>query len=511
MNANVLARFLPALTRDPARAVLTWRGAPVSCARLLERTRRIAAHLRATGLRPGDRIAVQVEKSPENVALYLAALQTGAIYLPLNTGYTTAELDYFLSDAEPRVVVADPSAETALAPLAARIGAHLTTLDAAGSGRLADAAEAAAPDPAIAQAAPDDIAAILYTSGTTGRSKGAMLSHDNLASNTDALLRAWDFNADDVLIHALPLFHTHGLFVALNMTLAAGARAHLLPKFDAEEVLGLMPSSTVLMGVPTFYARLLAHPGLTREATAAMRLFVSGSAPLMAETHRAFTDRTGHAILERYGMTETCMNISNPLHGERRPGAVGLPLPGIEARITDDDGQPLPAGEVGNVEIRGPNVFKGYWRMPEKTASEFRPDGFFITGDLGTMGEDGYFTIVGRSKDLIISGGYNVYPKEVEDLLNALPGVAESAVVGVPHPDFGEAVVAVLVAAPGTHPAALEEEARVAARDALAPFKRPKRVFVRSSLPRNTMGKVQKNLLRDELGHLFDSPSSAQS
>jgi malonyl-CoA/methylmalonyl-CoA synthetase len=503
MNANLFARVKPVLARDPARPVLTWQGRPVAAGALLDRASRMAAHLAAMSVKPGDRVAVQVEKSPETVALYLGALQAGAIYLPLNTGYTLSELDYFLGDAEPAAMICDPASEAGLAPLAARSGAAVATLDAEGRGSLADAADAAEPAGGVAERAADDIAAILYTSGTTGRSKGAMLTQDNLWSNTAALIEAWGYTADDVLIHALPLFHTHGLFVALNMTLAAGARMHLLPKFDADEVLRLMPQATVLMGVPTFYARLLAHPGLTREATANMRLFVSGSAPLMAETHRAFTERTGHAILERYGMTETCMNISNPLHGERRPGAVGLPLPGVEARITDEDGRPLPPGTVGNVEIRGPNVFKGYWRMPEKTASEFRADGWFVTGDLGTMGEDGYFAIVGRSKDLIISGGYNVYPKEIEDVLNALPGIAESAVIGVPHPDFGEAVVAVVVPEAGTDPGTIEPAVRDATRTSLAAYKRPKRVLAREAFPRNTMGKVQKNLLREDYRELF--------
>jgi malonyl-CoA/methylmalonyl-CoA synthetase len=508
MNANLFARIAAPLAEAPDRTVLTWQGRPVGAGALLRRAGQMAARLAAMGVRPGDRVAVQVEKSPETVALYLGALQAGAIYLPLNTGYTLAELDYFLGDAEPAGVICDPAAEAGLAPLAARSGAAVGTLDAEGRGSLAEAADAIEPTAAVAERAADDIAAILYTSGTTGRSKGAMLTHDNLWSNTQALLDAWGFTSDDVLVHALPLFHTHGLFVALNMTLAAAARMHLLPKFDADEVLRLMPESTVLMGVPTFYARLIAHPGLTREATANMRLFVSGSAPLMAETHRAFTERTGHAILERYGMTETCMNISNPLHGERRPGSVGLPLPGVEARITDDDGRPLPPGAVGNVEIRGPNVFKGYWRMPEKTAAEFRADGWFVTGDLGTMGEDGYFTIVGRSKDLIISGGYNVYPKEVEDVLNALPGIAESAVIGVPHPDFGEAVVAVVVPEAGADADALEASVRDATRESLAAYKRPKRVLARDAFPRNTMGKVQKNLLREEYRALFSGSTA---
>jgi malonyl-CoA/methylmalonyl-CoA synthetase len=508
MNANLFARFLPILERDRSRPLLIWQGRPVTRGDMIGRANRIAAHLRASGVEKGDRVAAQVEKSPENIALYLATLQLGAIYLPLNIGYTLPELDYFLGDAEPRLMVCDPAAADDLTPIAAKTGTALTTLDSGGRGRLAEAADAAAPLSDVAECEPDDIAAILYTSGTTGRSKGAMLTHNNLWSNAQALVQAWGYREDDILIHALPLFHTHGLFVAVNITLATGAGMHLLPKFDVDEALLLMRESTVLMGVPTFYARLLGHPGLDRAATANMRLFVSGSAPLLAETHRAFTERTGHAILERYGMTETCMNISNPLHGERRPGSVGLPLPGVEARIADKDGKPLPPGEIGNVEVRGPNVFIGYWRMPEKTASEFRPDGFFITGDLGVMGEDGYFTIVGRDKDLIISGGFNVYPKEVEDVLNALPEVAETAVIGVPHPDFGEAVVAVIVPSAQADASELATTVREATKGSLAAYKRPKRVVARDSLPRNTMSKVQKNLLRDQYRDLFtDQPA----
>jgi malonyl-CoA/methylmalonyl-CoA synthetase len=500
MNANLFARLAPALNRD--RPVLHWQGATLAGRALARRAGQMAAHLAALGLGPGDRVAVQVEKAPDTVALYLGALRLGAIYLPLNTAYTLSELDYFLGDAEPRVVVCDPARAADIAPLARRIGAAVTTLDPRG-GTLAQGADAAAPLDTIAENAPDDIAAILYTSGTTGRSKGAMLSHDNLWSNTVALIDAWGFSETDTLIHALPLFHTHGIFVALNMTLAAGGEIHLLPGFDADAVLRLMPEATVLMGVPTFYTRLLAHPGLTREAASRMRLFVSGSAPLMAETHRAFAERTGHAILERYGMTETGMNTSNPLHGERRPGSVGLPLPGVEVRVTDGAGHPLGPGEIGSIEVRGPNVFKGYWRMPEKSRAEFRADGFFVTGDLGTIDATGYLTIVGREKDLIISGGYNVYPKEVEDVLNRLPGVAEAAVIGVPHPDFGEAVVAVLVPEPDAQAGAVEAAVAEAVRGALAGYKRPKRVVVVDAFPRNTMGKVQKNLLREAHRDLF--------
>ena len=352
----------------------------------------------------------------------------------------------------------------------------------------------------------DDLAAILYTSGTTGRSKGAMLTHDNLRTNAEALVGCWRFTDADVLIHALPIFHTHGLFVATNVALLAGASMLFLPSFDAAEVLGLMPRATAMMGVPTFYTRLLQLPGLTKEATADMRLFVSGSAPLLAETHLEWQERTGHAILERYGMTETSMNTSNPYDGERRPGTVGFPLPGVEVRVVDaETGEPLPAGQIGVLEVRGPNVFAGYWRQPEKTAEEFRAGGWFVTGDLARIDEDGYVHIVGRAKDLIISGGLNVYPKEVEDQIDILPGVAESAVIGVPHPDFGEAVLAVVVGPPGS---ALEEAGIVAGlQDRLARFKQPKRVFVVDALPRNTMAKVQKNMLRERVrGHVRRRP-----
>jgi malonyl-CoA/methylmalonyl-CoA synthetase len=505
MNANLFARLEAQLSREPERPVLVWQGQPIGAGRLLRRAGQMAAALRSQGLHPGDRVAVQVEKSHENVALYLGALQAGAIYLPLNTGYTFDELTYFLGDAEPRVVVGEPRSADRLGPLAEAKGAAFLTLDEAGEGSMADAADTAEPSGEIAEAGPDDIAAILYTSGTTGRSKGAMLSHDNLWSNAKALIDAWGFTGEDVLIHALPLYHTHGLFVALDMALATGARCILLPRFDADEVLHLMPEATVLMGVPTFYTRLLASPRLTPDIAAHMRLFVSGSAPLLAETHEAFTARTGHAILERYGMTETCMNTTNPLHGERRPGSVGMPLPGVEVRVVDESGAPVQAGEIGMIEVRGPNVFKGYWRQPEKTKADFRPDGFFITGDLGTVSEDGYLSIVGRGKDLIISGGFNVYPKEVEDVLNDLEGIAESAVIGVPHPDFGEAVVAVVVRAAG-RPTVDEAAVIAATREKLAAFKRPKRVIVVDALPRNSMGKVQKNQLRDAHRGLFWQP-----
>ncbi len=454
---------------------------------------RLAGALRAAGVVPGDRVAVQVAKSPEALALYAATTSIGAVFLPLNTAYTAEELAYFIGNATPRLFVCDPAKAEALAPVAGAGGARLLTLGADGAGTLANLA---AGQPA--QFVPESceagtLAAILYTSGTTGRSKGAMLSHGNLLSNAEVLAGLWRFTAQDVLLHALPIFHTHGLFVASNISLLTGGKMIFLPGFDAATVLRLLPQATTMMGVPTFYTRLLAEPGFTREATAHMRLFISGSAPLLSETHLAFEARTGHRILERYGMTETNMNTSNPYEGERRAGTVGFPLPGVELRITAEGAEVAP-GDVGMIEVRGPNVFSGYWQMPEKTREELREDGWFLTGDLGTRDPEGYVQIVGRAKDLIISGGYNIYPKEVELLLDEVPGVLESAVIGLPHPDFGEAVFAVLTAQKGVD---LDPEAVLAAiRDRLARFKQPKGAVVVAELPRNTMGKVQKNLLR---------------
>jgi malonyl-CoA/methylmalonyl-CoA synthetase len=467
------------------------------------RSGRYADALVRLGVGPGDRVAVQVEKSVEVIFLYLGCVRAGAVFLPLNTAYTPAEIAYFLGDAEPRVFVCDPGRMAALAPVAAKAGVtHTMTLGADGRGTMAEAAAGASESFSDVARGPDDLAAILYTSGTTGRSKGAMLSHDNLASNALTLVDYWRFTRDDVLIHALPVFHTHGLFVATNTLLLAGGAMLFLQKFDPDQVLALMPRATSLMGVPTFYVRLLQHPDLTKEATRGMRLFVSGSAPLLAETHREWQARTGHAILERYGMTETNMNTSNPYDGERIAGTVGFPLPGVELRVADPEtGKVLGAEEIGVIEVKGPNVFKGYWRMPEKTAQEFRADGFFITGDLGKLDERGYVHIVGRGKDLIITGGYNVYPKEVETEIDLIPGVIESAVIGLPHADFGEGVAAVVVADPAKAPS--EADILQALEGRLARFKQPKRVMIVPELPRNTMGKVQKNILRDTYAGLF--------
>lgn len=469
---------------------------------MLARSAQLAQALKHLGVEPGDRVAVQVEKSPECIFLYLACLRAGAVFLPLNTAYTLTELGYFFGDAEPRLVVCDPARAGDIAPLAKTSGAVTATLGSNGEGSLTELAAQQPADSDDMARGPDDLAAILYTSGTTGRSKGAMLSHENLASNARVLVEQWRFTRDDVLIHALPIFHTHGLFVATNVALMAGASMLFEQKFDASRIVSLLPRATVLMGVPTFYTRLLQQQGLDAQAAKNIRLFVSGSAPLLSETHKAWRERTGHAILERYGMTETNMNTSNPYEGERRAGTVGFPLPGVSLRIADpDSGAALAQGEVGMIEVKGPNVFSGYWRMPEKTKAEFRADGFFITGDLGFIDSDGYVHIVGRGKDLIISGGYNIYPKEIESEIDALAGVVESAVIGLTHPDFGEGVTAVVVRAPASQITGAEIVGAIAGQ--LAKYKHPKQVIFVDELPRNTMGKVQKNLLRETYKGLY--------
>ncbi|MBB4197965.1 malonyl-CoA synthase [Rhodoblastus sphagnicola] len=481
---------------DPDKIFIEAEGCDISYRQMLAASARYANALVAAGVAPGDRVAVQMEKSPAVLFIYLACLRAGAVFLPLNTAYTPHEVGYFLSDARPTVFVCDPDRAEAHAPAAREAEARVLTHGAEMDGALFARAAASADTFTNVAREKDDLAAILYTSGTTGRSKGAMLSHDNLASNALTLVDYWRFSPEDVLIHALPVYHTHGLFVATNCVLLANARMIFQPKFSAPHVVAAMKRGTVLMGVPTFYTRLLEEPGFTREACAHMRLFVSGSAPLLAETHRAFQERTGHAILERYGMTETNMSTSNPYDGDRIAGTVGLPLPGVSLRVVDpDSGVELPQGEIGMIEVSGPNVFRGYWLMPEKTAAEFRPDGFFITGDLGRIDANGYVQIVGRGKDLIISGGLNIYPKEVEGEIDALPGVVESAVIGLPDSDFGEAVVAVVVREKG---AAIDDAAILAAlAGRLAKFKQPKRIHFVDALPRNTMGKVQKNVLRE--------------
>ncbi len=504
MSANLYDLIRSAAPQLDKAALEVPGGWSLSYSDLFERSGQFANAIVALGVAPGDRVAVQIDKSPDFIALVLACLRAGAVLLPLNTAYTLAELEYFLGDARPALVVCSPSALEATRDLARKLGLHaVESLGAARDGTLAQAVAAAPSTFQTIARDKDDLAAILYTSGTTGRSKGAMLTHENLASNALALIDIWRFASDDVLIHALPVFHTHGLFVATNVALLAGASMIFLPAFDADAIVAALPRATTLMGVPTFYTRLVTHPGINRESTAHMRLFVSGSAPLLAETHQHWRDKTGHAILERYGMTETNMIASNPYQGARKPGAVGFALPGVSIRIAAaQTGARLPAGEIGIIEVKGPNVCKGYWQMPEKTDAEFRSDGFFITGDLGRIDADGYLEIVGRAKDLIISGGFNVYPKEVEDEIDALEGVYESAVVGLPHPDFGEGVTALVVPKKAAH--LNEAEMLAALTKRLARYKLPKRIFIVDALPRNAMGKVQKAALRDERKGLYD-------
>ena len=477
-------------------------GTTVTHAAFVARAARFAGALGASGLQVGDRVALQIEKSADALALYAGCVQAGLVFLPLNPGYTAAEVEYFVSNAGARLLICDPSNADALAAVADSTGAVLHTLDADGGGTLAALCADQSDEFATVDRAPDDLAAFLYTSGTTGRSKGAMMSQQNLLSNAQTLTDLWHFTKDDVLLHALPIFHTHGLFVATNVMLLSGGSMVFLPRLNVDELLRFMPQATALMGVPTFYTRLLDHPDFTRERAAHMRLFISGSAPLLAETHTQFENRTGHRILERYGMTETNMNTSNPYDGARRAGTVGLPLPDVELKVCDPDtGKTLPEGEIGVIEVRGPNVFQGYWQMPEKTAAELRDDGFFITGDLGLIDDQGYVQIVGRGKDLIISGGYNIYPKEVELALDDQPGVLESAVIGVPHGDLGEAPLGVLVRAPAQEPDIAAISAALS--ETLARFKCPRKLVVVDALPRNTMGKVQKNVLRDEYAKAF--------
>ena len=491
-------------------AVETDNGLSYSWRDLDRATAMMANLLQSLGLPEGSRIAVQVEKSVEAMMLYLATLRAGYVFLPLNTAYQSAEIEYFVGNAEPAVVVCAPAQFGWVSRIAFAAGTrHVFTLGDDRTGTLLDRAahHSDRHEPAVRSA--DDLAAILYTSGTTGRSKGAMLSHGNMQSNAVMLKDYWGWVPGDVLIHALPIFHVHGLFVAIHGALINGSRMIWMHRFDPRRVVERLPDATVFMGVPTLYVRMLAEPGLTREAARHMRLFIAGSAPLLIETFNAWRERTGHTILERYGMSETIMLTSNPYRAdprhanqsERRGGTVGFPLPGVDLRVRDDAGQPVPTGEIGGIQVKGPNVFSGYWRMPEKTREEFTDDGYFKTGDVGRIDERGYVTIVGRSKDLIISGGYNVYPAEIEGYINEMPGVAESAVVGVPHPDFGEVGVAIVIAKPG---ATVDGDAIVRElKGRLANFKIPKRCFVVSELPRNTMGKVQKNLLREQHKTLF--------
>jgi malonyl-CoA/methylmalonyl-CoA synthetase len=456
---------------------------------------RLASCLVAQGAAPGDRVTVQVEKSPHALWLYLACLRAGLVYHPLNTAYQADELAYFLGDAEPRIVICGVRAGPLFRELTAESDAVVLTLDADGGGTLMALAQGAEAHFDTVPRGKDDLAALLYSSGTTGRPKGIMLSHGNLVSNGRTLVQAWGFTREDCLLHALPVFHVHGLFVAISCVMLSGASMCWLDRFDAREVMRSLPQCSVMMGVPTYYTRLLAEPDFGADLCGGMRLFVSGSAPLLVATFEEFQRRTGHAIVERYGMTETNMNISNPLHGERRAGTVGLPLPEVEVRIVDAEGTAVPDGETGSLQVRGPNVFRGYWRMVDKTREDFTDDGFFNTGDQAMRSADGYYSIVGRAKDMVITGGLNVYPKEVEQFLDELDGVRESAVIGVPHPDFGEAVVAVIV--PSADSRRDGDAIIAAARERIAAFKVPKQVHFVDELPRNAMGKVQKNLLRE--------------
>lgn len=495
---NIYALFESRFPKERARTFIeTDAGTRYSYADLERRSAQAAAYLTRLGIRKGDRVAVQVDKSPEALFLYLGCLRAGFIYLPLNTAYLESELDYFLGNAEPKAVICRPESLERMQTLADAHGvAQVLSLDGEGRGSLRDGMDNSAAEFDTVACTGDDVAVILYTSGTTGRPKGAMISHGNLAANGLALHQAWQWQPDDTLLHALPLFHIHGLFVACHCVLLNGTGMLFLRKFEVAAVRRLLPRATVLMGVPTFYTRLLADPDFGRDDCRNMRLFISGSAPLLEQTFTEFRDRTGHTILERYGMTETGMNTSNPVDGDRVPGTVGVALPGVSVRAVDQSDQPLGADEVGQLQVKGDNVFQGYWRMPEKSAEEFTADGYFRTGDLGKIDPRGYVSIVGRAKDLVISGGYNVYPKEVESFVDELDGVLESAVIGLPHADFGEMVAAVIVPQPN---AKLDEQQIIATlKQRVAGYKVPKRVFFVEALPRNTMGKVQKNVLREQ-------------
>ena len=475
--------------------IITPEGRSLPYSAVDELTARLAGALQRLGLARGERLVMLIDKSPEAILLYLAVLRLGAILVPVNTAYTAREFRYFLNDAKPKVVILRPDLDPEQHQAAKDAGAQTATLDTCNGGSLPELAAVTHPLDIIEPANNDDIAAILYTSGTTGQPKGAMLTHGNLASNGLALHRIWGFRPGDVLLHPLPVFHVHGLFVAVHCAMLNGSSMLYLPKFDAALVTNHLSQATVMMGVPTFYSRLLEHEAFDRSACENIRLFISGSAPLLPQTWKAFHKQTGHKILERYGMSEAGMIASNPLDGDRLPGTVGFPLPEIEVRVSDGDGKPLPHGKTGVLEVKGPNLFPGYWGKPEMSVTEFRADGFFISGDLATMNDDGRISIVGRDRDLVITGGFNVYPKEVEDCLNQLPGVKESAVIGVPHPDFGEVLVALIAGEENTAPG--EQTAITALKRNLAGFKVPRRIIRLDALPKNAMGKVQKNALRE--------------
>ena len=494
MNANLYAHVESALTKTPEKIIIYGHdGSETSAQDLLNLVSRMASLLTQMGLRPGERLSAQIDKDLMNVVVYLACLKAGGVYLPLNSAYTDAEVDYFLSDAEPKIHLCTSTRLEGATAIGEKLRVRVESLDLEGGSLREAFAQHSGMLQQTVTREPQDLASFLYTSGTTGKPKGAMLTHKNLLANAKMLTNAWDYSAQDTLLHALPLFHVHGLFVALNLALVNGGSIILQPKFDPTDILEKLPDATVMMGVPTYYTRLLSEPKFNQKLAGHMRLFISGSAPLLVETSEEFLARSGHRILERYGMTETGMSCSNPLVGERRAGSVGPALPGVNARVVDEQNSPVSPGTVGSLQVKGDHVFAGYWKLPEKTASEFTDDGFFITGDLATMSDDGYVCIVGRGKDLIITGGLNVYPKEIEDLLNEQAGIKESAVVGVPHSDFGEGIVAVLVT---TGQVDLDQIEAICRQD-LAAFKLPRRWHIVDELPRNTMGKVQKNLLRE--------------
>ncbi len=503
MNGNLFCSVARSVGEPASPFLILPEGGIVTYGDMLAASGRYANALCKLGIGKGDRVAVQTRKCTECLWLYLACLRIGAVYLPLNPAYTAAEVSYFVGDAEPALFVCEPERHDATrSRLQATADMKIATLDSTGTGTLQQSAASSPSAFRTAQLSGDDIAAILYTSGTTGRSKGAMISHENLRSNAAALVECWRFTADDVLLHALPIYHTHGLFVATNTALLSGASMLFLPKFDLDRLMDALPAATAMMGVPTFYIRLLSRADFTADLVRHIRVFISGSAPLSPDVHKAFADRTGQAILERYGMTETNMIASNPYNGPRKPGSVGLPLPGISVRIADpNSGKRLDDGEIGMIELAGPNVFRGYWRRRDKTAREFRPDGFFITGDLGFIDPDGYLNISGRDKDLIISGGLNVYPAEVESMLDAQPEISESAVIGVPHPDWGEGVTAIVVASGDNDIDSAELRNRLCGD--LARYKVPQRIITVRSLPRNAMGKIQKNMLRETYRDLY--------
>ncbi|MBI5485044.1 MAG: malonyl-CoA synthase [Deltaproteobacteria bacterium] len=500
-NANLFEVLRAGFPSDSnAPCLLLHCGRQISYGEMEKETARMGNLLVSLGVQPGDRVAVQVKKSPQALFLYLACLRSGAVYLPLNDAYQRHELEYFLGDATPRVFVCQPQMRILADELAVETAvSHVLELDEDGGGSLMQLAARQPETFSTVFRRSDDLAAILYTSGTTGRSKGAMLTHGNLAANARVLHSCWRFRPGDVLLHMLPIYHVHGLFVAIHCALLNGSPMLFEPRFDAGRVMELLPKATVFMGVPTYYVRLLAEAGFDLEFCARMRLFISGSAPLLKETFDDFRLRTGHTILERYGMTEGGMFSSNPYEGERRGSTVGFPLPGTDIRVVDDNDAPLPAGKIGNIQVKGGNVFAGYWQMPEKTREEFTADGFFKTGDMGQWDSEGYLSIVGRSRDLIITGGLNVYPKEIEELIDEMPGVVETAVIGLPHPDFGEAVTAVVARQKSAAGDALEEAGIIGRlKDILAAFKVPKHVHFIDDLPRNAMGKVQKNVLRQQ-------------